>query len=102
MPTQKRRVNVTLGDDEYEMLHRLADLSGQSMGSIVRELVEAGRPTLVRMIEAMTAYAAADADLQRQMLANLESAHAALLPDAERVMQQAQEAWDKTLDGDKS
>lgn len=94
MPTQKRRVNVTLEDDAYDELHRLAELSGQSMGSIVRELVDQARPVLQRMSEAMEAYRAADADKQRMMLAGLEQAHAGLLPAAEALSRESLDAWD--------
>lgn len=94
MPTQKHRISVTLEDDVYAELQRLAELGKQPMGSIVRELVDAFRPTLQRMVAAMEEYSAADADKQRQMLAQLEHAHNTLLPAAAQLIEQADDAWD--------
>lgn len=93
MPTQKRRMSVTLEDEQYAVLHRLADLSKQSMGSIVGELIESALPTLSRMLEAMEAYQAADESKQREMLSNLEAAHADLLPDAGEVLRRSEDVW---------
>ena len=94
MPTQKRRINVTVGDAEYELVHRLAERGQVSMGSVVRELIDAARPTLERMVQAMDAFADADADKQRQMLAHLEAAHADLLPDAAAVIERSDRVWE--------
>lgn len=95
MPTQKRRVSVTLEDNQSAELDRLAALSGQSVSSIIGELIEQALPVLQRMSEAMEAYSAADADKQRVMLAGLERAHAELLPDAEEVLRRSHAVWDE-------
>lgn len=93
--TRNPRVQVALSDREFAAVSRLAELSGQTRSSIIRELVEQASPTLERMIAAMEAYAAADADKQRAMLAGLEAAHADLLPDAEDVLRRSHSVWDE-------
>lgn len=92
--TRNPRVQVALSDDGFAMVSRLAELSGQSRSSIISELVDQAVPVLSRMITAMEAYAAADADKQRVMLERLEAAHSDLLPDAEDVLRRSSELWD--------
>jgi predicted transcriptional regulator len=94
MPTQKRRVSVTLEDDQATELDRLARLSGQSISSIVGELIGQALPVLQRMSDAMEAYVAADADKQRVMRAGLERAHADLIPEAEEIRRRTDAVWD--------
>lgn len=100
MPTQKHRVSVTLDDDAFAELQRLAQLGKQPMGAIVRELVDAARPTLQRMLAAMEEYSAADADKQRQMLRTLEEAYDRLLPEATDIIERSQQAWDFSTGSD--
>lgn len=95
MPTQKRRVSVTLEDSYADELDRLARLSGQSVSSIVGELIGQALPVLHRMSDAMEAYSAADAEKQAVMLAGLEAAHADLLPEAEEVLRRSHAVWDE-------
>lgn len=95
MPTRKRRLSVTLPDECSAELDRLSALSGQSVSSIIGELVEQAMPILARMSQALEDYAAADAEKQRTMVAALERAHSDLLPDAESVIRRSHDAWEQ-------
>lgn len=94
MPTQKRRMSVTLEDHQAVELDRLAELSNRSVSSIIGELVEVSLPQLRRMSDAMEEFRAADADTQRAMVAALAAAHDELLPEATDLARRAADAWD--------
>lgn len=40
MPTTKKRLNITLNDDTYEVLEKLASKRDQSMSALGRKLIE--------------------------------------------------------------
>ena len=56
MGTNKPRVSVTLEPEQHDVLARLAALEGRSIGSLVRELVDAVEPGLRRTVELGEAY----------------------------------------------
>lgn len=51
MATTKPRVNVTLEQNDYDVLKRLSELSGTSMSRQIAELVETVIPVLVQMAD---------------------------------------------------
>lgn len=103
MATAKPRVTVTLELDQYDVLSRLAALEGRSIGSLVRELVEAVQPGLLRTVELGEAYRAASDGARATLaqavgdadqavtgdLANLESSALELMAKIEGILSEA-------------
>ena len=49
MPTKKPRVNITLTQKQYNVFKSLSDSSGQSMSSLIVEIIDLSMPTFERM-----------------------------------------------------
>lgn len=98
MPTRKPRLSITLEDRHHDMLQRLSDVSGDSMGSIVVELVEAAMPILTQMVEAAERYRDLDADKQRALLEHFEADADRIMPQAEQLLTGVQQINQHTLD----
>lgn len=81
----QKRLSVTLGDENYALLHRLSELGGQSMGSLVVELVDAARPILTQMVEAAERYRDLDEEKRAAVLAAFEAEHDRIVPRAEEL-----------------
>lgn len=94
----QKRLSVTLGDANYELLHRLSEVGGQSMGSLVVELVDAARPILTQMLEAAERYRDLDADKQRILLEHFEADADRIMPQAEELMSAVQQINRESLD----
>lgn len=70
MPTQKPRVTVTLNPYVYETISRMAELTGQSRGAIIADMIEHAHAPLMRTVALLEA--ASEAPLQaRQGLHDL-------------------------------
>lgn len=65
----KPRITVSLEDLDYQALRRVSDAYGQSMSSLICELVSALRPALVRLAEVGEAAAAAKPEVLDQLRA---------------------------------
>lgn len=98
MPTQKRRLNITVGDDLYELLHRLSELGNQSMSAIVLELIETAQPILSQMLEAAERYRDLDADKQRALLEHFEAEGERITARGDELMAGVHEIQRDTLD----
>ncbi len=98
MPTRKPRLSITLEDRHHDMLQRLSDVSGDSMGSIVVELVEAAMPILSQMVEAAERYRDLDADKQRALLEHFEAEGDRILARGDELMAGVNEINRDTLD----
>ncbi len=98
MPTQKRRLTITLGDENYELLHRLSELGGQSISSLIVELVDSARPILAQLVEAAERYQELDADKRRAAQAAFEADHDRLVPQMEQLLDGVKSMNDQTID----
>lgn len=78
MVAKNPRVSVTLSPEDYEVLRRLSELNGESMSSIVGELVQTVSPALSRVIEVIEAAQGAKPEVMEQLRRVAE--------DSERVM----------------
>jgi hypothetical protein len=80
--------------ETFALVQRLSDLGGESVSSIIRELLESARPVLEHLVAAAEAYQAADASKQADMRAALEAAESRLLPEAQRIHDESLQAFD--------
>lgn len=88
MPTTKPRIGVTLPQEHYDVLARLARLQGVSMSSIVADLVAEMAPILGRVCEAVELAARAQVSVRDNIRKAAADAEASLLPHAEAVRAQ--------------
>lgn len=88
MPTAKPRITVTLKDSQHKLLSALSELQGQSMSSIVVELLESCEPVLERLAVILKSAKEAPKITKEELRKNLDSAEAALLPMAAEMMGQ--------------
>ena len=59
MPTAKPRIAVTLNEQTFQVIARMAELQGCSRGSVVADLLESVAPALTRTVALLEAAAAA-------------------------------------------
>lgn len=59
MPTAKPRIAVTLNEQTFQVIARMAELQGCSRGSVVADLLESVAPALIRTVALLEAAAAA-------------------------------------------
>lgn len=88
MPTTKPRITLTLSDHQHEVLHGLSELQGQSMSSIIVELLETSMPVLERLQSILSAAAAAPQAVLEQLKLSLEGAEANFVGKQDEVMHQ--------------
>lgn len=69
MPDEKPRIAVRLEPKVYEVLVRLAKLTGASRGAFVSELLDEMYPSLCRTVSLLEAAADAPAEVKRGMAA---------------------------------
>jgi len=82
MATSKPRITVTLTKRQHEVFQSLSASSGQSMSSLVGEIIEVSMPTFERMAATFQKLNAAQ-DLERSKIADaLDEAQSALEPIA--------------------
>ena len=72
MATTNPRITVTLKPHVYDVVKRLATLNGQSMSSIVSELLETVHPPLMRTIAILEAAAAAPKQVREGLKKTVE------------------------------
>jgi 23S rRNA maturation-related 3'-5' exoribonuclease YhaM len=75
MPTKKKRITLTLEDHEYEILKRYSDVMGESMASIVCEMLESVTPGLKIMVEAQERLQNISEERREQLTAMLQNLH---------------------------
>lgn len=88
MSTTKPRITITLEPHHHELLQRMAAHQGQSMSSIVVELVESVAPVLERVCAAVEAAKKAQAGVKENLVRVAEDSERAALPHLEAVMGQ--------------
>lgn len=90
MPTKRPRVTVVMPVEMYGVLCGMKEVTGQSVSSLVVELLEVSVPSLQRLVDAFRPIKAAQ-------LADRERISAALLQaqeDLQPLVQQAFSTWD--------
>ena len=102
MPTQKRRLSITLEDEQYELLHRLAELNSQTMSSLVLELVGAAQPMLSQMVEAAERYLELDQEARVAALRAFEAEHDRLVPQMQTMLKDVHAINQDTIDAFKN
>lgn len=81
MPTAKPRITVTLTEQQYDVLSRLAAVRGASRSSIIVDLLDASLPVLERTFKLLEALEAArKGDYLEDFVASLDKAEATLAP----------------------
>lgn len=94
MPTKRPRVTVVMPVEMYGVLCGMKEVTGQSVSSLIVELLEVSVPSLQRLVDAFRPIKAAQ-------LADRERISAALLQaqeDLQPLVQQAFSTWDSVHD----
>lgn len=91
MSTTKPRITITLEPQHHELLQRMAAYQGQSMSSIVVELVESVAPVLERVCAAIEAARKAQAGVKENLVRVAEDSERAAMPHLQAVMGQLDE-----------
>lgn len=94
VPTKKPRVTITFEQDDYEMLHELSLLNGESLSSIVSGLVSASSPVIKRLILTGKAFQRASAERQQDVLQLLVDAESKIYPHALEIQQELLDVMD--------
>jgi hypothetical protein len=74
MPTINPRVNVTLSPGLDDLLARLASHQRASKSQVLRELLEAAEPALLRVVALMDASAQASATIKGRLASTMDAA----------------------------
>jgi uncharacterized membrane protein YccC len=80
MPTAKPRITITLSDDQHRLLSTLGELQGESMSSIVVDLLESVRPPLERLVQVLQAAKDAPENVRKELKKSAEIAEAEHMP----------------------
>lgn len=82
MATTKPRITITLTQRQHQVISAISDASGQSMSSILGEIVEVTMPTFERMAATLQKIKSARQLEQSRLADAMQSAQAALEPIA--------------------
>lgn len=74
MPTEKRRLAISLSDRSSDTLDHLAALQGRSRSAIVSELIDEAEPTLRRVAETLEAVRTLPKDAVERFARSLDAA----------------------------
>ena len=88
MATSKPRITVTLSQRQHEVLRSISDCGGQSMSSLLGELIEAALPTLERMSNTFQKLRHAHTLERAKMIEAMDEAQAVLEPIAYAAVDQ--------------
>ena len=88
MATTKPRITVTLTERQHEVLKMISDCGGQSMSSLLGELIEVSLPTFERMANTFRKLQQAQHKERARMVEALDEAQAALEPIAQAAVDQ--------------
>lgn len=88
MATTKPRITVTLTPRQHEVLKVISDCGGQSMSSLLGELIEVSLPTFERMANTFQKLKEARTMERARMVEALDDAQAALEPIASAAVDQ--------------
>lgn len=91
-------MSLTLTAEQHEVLKRVAELQGRSIGSLLRELIDGVLPGLERVADLGEAYLRASEASKRLMVEAMAEADEALTPEliafttaSEELMQRVRE-----------
>lgn len=88
MPTDKKRVNVTIEVHEYELLKRLAELQNVSMASIMTDLFRTTYPVLERVCVAVEQAKNMQDSVKKKLLEAAEESEKLVIPHLEASLGQ--------------
>jgi len=80
MTTAKPRITVTLTDEQYAVLRRMSDSSGQPMSGFITDLLQSALPTLERMSGTFQQIRSFQDERRTKVLAAMDEAQAAFEP----------------------
>lgn len=80
MATAKPRITVTLTDEQYAVLRRMSDSSGQPMSGFITDLLQSALPTLERMSGTFQQIRSFQDERRTKVLAAMDEAQAAFEP----------------------
>jgi hypothetical protein len=88
MATTKPRITVTLTERQHEVLKIISDCGGQSMSSLLGELIEVSLPTFERMANIFQKLRQVKTAERARMVQALDDAQSALEPIANAAVDQ--------------
>jgi uncharacterized protein (DUF1778 family) len=88
MPAKNPRIAVTVSPERYELIRRLAELQGRSMGSVMNEVFDQVEPVLERVCVVLEAAHKAQDEARTGLKERAESAEKDLQPLLEQAMSQ--------------
>jgi hypothetical protein len=88
MPTERPRITITLSGQQHEVLRRMSLLGGESMSSIVVDMLDTVMPMLERVVVTMQAAHDAPAQAKKGMRESFARAEAEMLPQLTSMMHQ--------------
>jgi hypothetical protein len=74
MPTPNPRITITLTPSSHAVMKSLSDLSGNSMSSMVAEIITMNEPVFARMVKVLQAAKTVQASSKESMMAALNDA----------------------------
>jgi hypothetical protein len=92
MPTQKPRLTITLQPKTHAVLKVLSDKNGQSMASLINEVLDGFVPAFEFVLDAVEALEQAEDSKREQIKAQLEAAEGAMTPMLELMLNRADDA----------
>lgn len=88
MATSKPRITVTLSERQHQVLKIISDCGGQSMSSLLGELIEVSLPTFERMANTFQRLSQVKTAERAKMLQAMDEAQSALEPIANAAVDQ--------------
>ncbi len=88
MATSKPRITVTLSERQHQVLKIISDCGGQSMSSLLGELIEVSLPTFERMANTFQKLSQVKTAERAKMLQAMDEAQSALEPIANAAVDQ--------------
>lgn len=76
----KKRVSAAIDQADYEVLSRLSKLNGESMASIVGQLVHSVAPALSRVADVLEVASTAQGDVLKNLQRSVDESEALLSP----------------------
>lgn len=89
MPTTKPRITITLEPRTHHVLTRLSVAGGESMSSLIGQLVDLAVPSMERLVVVLENAKNAPQEVKSGLLAAIERAERQLLPAAQTMIDQA-------------
>lgn len=88
MATKKPRLSITLNKHHHEVLTTISECSGETMSSLIGDLIDASLPTLEKMANALQKIKTATDEQKKQIRKAMNEAQSALEPIAQQALDQ--------------